>query len=225
MSLTGRFSALFLGAPRSGAGRFFDGAVFVGENLPRSPGPRSTRRGTCRAGRRGRDSPGRRGVGTSGADTAVGPGAGARPPPLDRLRCPGASRRSFTQPDRRRANRRLGSPARQGEIAISPGGSAGSHLANRPAPIAARPRRAVGVPRRCRSGAARRGRPIRTAFSVTRFDRRCALGPQGLDAHHVGMPTLVLERGNLAGGSLALPPRLATGAGAVWRGWSNRPAS
>ena len=76
MSLTGRFSALFLGALALVLVVFSTVLYCVGENLPGSPGPRSTRCVARGAGRRCRDSSRRRRVGASGASIAVGPGAG-----------------------------------------------------------------------------------------------------------------------------------------------------
>ncbi len=71
MSLTGRFSALFLSALASGARRLLDGPLRLGADLPRPPGQRPPGRGPGHSGGGGRDPSRRSGVGAARAGPAT----------------------------------------------------------------------------------------------------------------------------------------------------------
>ena len=217
MSLTGRFSALFLAALGLALVGLLDGAVRLGADLPGSSGARAPRRGAGHPGGGGRDPSRRRGVGAAGAGHHAGPGIGGRSAALDRPRRPRAPRSiaRATWPTRIASRTSWRAPigrARRAGWWIAQG------EAWRIARRVLRPERLRGL-RRSEPRRPRRRPPApdpagaihpALVLIVVRPAR-----PDGGDARHAGLAPGRPERGDLAGGGTALPRALAAGAPAA----------
>ena len=168
MSLTGRFSALFLGA----LGLVlvvFSTVLYISARiyLDRRVSDRLDASLAVLAAAAEIHTDRSR-VGAPGAGPSAGPGVRARAAALDGLRRSGPSHRSFAQPDRRRIDRGLGSSLRGRGVAVPLGGSAGPDLAGGSAsssPRCGRIIRLAASPRLARS----RRTPIRPRCSIPRW--------------------------------------------------------
>ena len=212
MSLTGRFSALFLAALGAGAGDLLDVAVRLGAGLPGPPGARAARRGAGHPGGGGRDPSRRRGVGAAASGPCdLGQESGRRAAAMDGARRPRPTRRSLAEPGRLRSDlgRGLARPGAGPPGRLVDRRGAAWRVARRVAPARVRP-----VPRAPGSGA---GRPtVRGRFPPSLVLIACAL----LDPTEATLATLGGLLAALSGGiwlasAAALPRALAAGPAAA----------
>ena len=212
MSLTGRFSALFLAALGLVLVGLLDGPVRLGADLPRSPGRRPARRGTGHPGGGGRDPSRRRGVGAAGAVHRAGPGIGGRPVALDGLRRSRA-RRSTIRANLADSDDLAAELARPDGPVPGPAGrsaGAGPGGSSRRSPPA-RGRRVSG-PTRPRAGGPPPGRGRRGAFTRFLVLIACApLGPTEATLATLGWLLAALSAGIWLAAAAAVPRALAAG--------------
>ena len=188
MSLTGRFSALFLAA----LGLVlvgFSTALYVSARiyLDRQV-RRAARRGPGDPGRGGRDPSRRRGVGAAGAGPRAGPGVRGRPAALDGPRRPraAASIVRATWPTRTNSPRSWPAPARSGRPAGWSDRQGGAWRVSRRVLRPERRGPASGT-RAAGRAADRRPRPPRVLHPVAGPDRLRPARPDGGDARHAGL--------------------------------------